>query len=226
MDEFMRGLAFYFQLEAPGLLLAGASAVALLMFIERPKSPAIAASFLGLMGSLLYFLPKDVLISYYPTPVAVFSLAVACGIAADVRALPWVRHGTGAVSCLAVLSLGVAFCLQRPFPTTPVPSVSAAVEAALQGDPIVWADISGGQFVTQHGVYSAKINFTSEANQDRMVDAMAAAGQSQLIVLDTDAMRSTFSRLSQRYDMVPLGRAYDADVYRIESAKAASTQAG
>jgi MFS family permease len=215
MDSLLRGLEYYYRFDAQGLLLIGASAATLLMFAERPKSPVVATTFVAMLASLLYFLPKDVLISYYPTPISAFALAVAVGWAANGAPSPWSRLATGTTMAAVVLGLGAAFCLLRPFPPTPVPPMAPAVSAALERDPIVWADLSGGRFVMGNGVYSAKLNFTSDEIQDYMVDAASAAGQPQLLVADTDTMRKIIERLGTRYRLTPLGQAYNADVFEI-----------
>lgn len=213
VDGLLRGLAFYFNLNAPGLLLMGAVAAGLPAFAERPGSKPIAAAFLALLGSLAYLAPKDILIDYYLVPVSTFVLAATASWQGG-RA-PTARRVTAGVFAAVVIGLGVAFCLLRPFPPTKVPVTSTAVLDALAADPIVWADLSGGRFVQRYGVYSAKLNFTSAANQDLMVDGLASAGQLQLIVLDTDSMRRILERISDKHETQLLGQAFDADVYRI-----------
>ncbi len=218
MEGLGRGLEFYFNLNPSGLLLMGAVAAVLLVFIERPRSPAAGAAFLALLGSLLYLVPKDVLMGYYLIPAATFGLAAVIGLQGSGAKSLASRSITGGVLAAAIVGLGVAFALLRVFGETMVPPTSPQVAEALAGDPMVWADFSTGQFVSGYGAYAAKIGFAGDEVKDRMVGGLAAAGQDQLIVLDDDDMRNVFKRLSTKWTMTLLGQAFGHEVYRIGAA--------
>ena len=216
LEEILQGLQFYFRLNAEGFPLIAACAMALLIFIERPRSLVAATTLLAMLLSVVYFVPKQVLIGYYMTPISVFVLAVAAGLAALGAHRPVARSATGAILAAAVIGLGTAFCLLRPFPATPVPEMGADVLAALTPDTVVWADISGGRFVLDHGVYSAKAGFTSIENQTRMFDGLTAAGTRQIFVLEqSNGMKGMFDRLQASRQMTLLGDAYGSPVYEI-----------
>jgi hypothetical protein len=206
-----RGLQFYFVPTASGLVLAGSLLLAGLALCRRPRS-AVAAALISMLASLAYLVPKQVLIVYYLTPVAAFLMATT------VAAMARPRHGSARWPIVIATALplvgGALWAGSRDFPQRDE-AISAPVAAVLAQDPIIWSDGLGGMFVLHGGAYAAKLAFTSEANQDRLLDIAQRAGIPQLITLESDTMRSIAARLQARWTLTPLGPAYGAEVYSL-----------
>jgi len=211
----LRGLRFYFQLHEQGLLLTASLVLAVLALWLR-RGPAVPAALVSVVGRLAYFVPKDILIIYYATPVAAFLIATA---AAVIAGQPGRHRGpvrwSATVGAAALVLLGGAFWLHRQSFVRHDDVVSAAVATALAQDPIVWSDWRGGMFVLRGGAYAAKLGFAPEAEQDRLLRITAAAGIPQLITAESETMRTISARLENDWVLTPLGPAYGTEVHSL-----------
>jgi len=211
----LRGLRFYFEPNAQGLLLAASLLLAMLALRLR-RGPVIPAALVSMIAALAYFVPKNILIVYYPTPIAAFLIATTIAAIArhpdrDRGAIDrWAMVGATAL----VLLGGALWAASRNFPQQDS-AVSPPVAEALAQDPIVWSDWRGGMFVLHGGAYAAKLGFARESDQDRLLRIAAAAGIPQLMTLESEAMTAIAARLQTDWILTPLGQAYGSEVYSI-----------
>jgi hypothetical protein len=91
--------------------------------------------------------------------------------------------------------------------------IDAPVAEKIDKNTIVWADIYGGYFVLQNGVYSAKIAFANEETQDYMIEAMQTAGVRQLFSDCSQSMHKIIVRMGSRLALI--GKAHGRDVYEL-----------
>ena len=218
LPQLTKAIAFYFSAPKTGAYLLVSILLLLIAAVVKFRSHGmlLLSTAMIVAISLMYFLNKDILITYYLEPTAALILAVVAAnwAFAVPEAAPAHRGLWLAAAALPVVALTGFVCATLP-KVGGNTEVDPAVAARLADKPMVWANVSTGYFVLLSGVYSAKLVFADASVQDRLVAGLFEAHVPQLFVVEDDPMTAIITRLSKDWSFASVGSAYGKPVLEL-----------
>ncbi|MDQ0316309.1 hypothetical protein [Amorphus orientalis] len=198
-----RNLHYYF-LETPAWPIAWAAVAAILAATamalwgpahsRRRSAAAAIGGALSFGVSVAFFATHQIAASPYLIPTAAFCVSICVFALAQSAAAStpdrFTLRAAGVVTAFtAALAIGQTVQLERHSYSVDAPAALLAPEA------VVWADMTSGTIYFYTGKYAAKVIFTGECEQNRLIQAVADTGRQQFIVVDSDSMQRLVDRL-------------------------------
>ena len=198
----LENLAYYFGTGFAASALIGACAILGFRLATRKRYPAADGIFGASIGALIaltisvvFFSTHSIRIPYYLLPASVL---VLCMVAFEFMGSGRPdRFVSGSRSMWLVLLLPIILvALVRLGQVNPYTPKTILPQEVKSENAIVWADLNSGTVIHYQDKYAAKLNFTGDEIQDKLIDALSELGWTQYFIVDSPSMQSIHSRLS------------------------------
>ena len=179
----------------------------------RRSRIAAYAGLIVIASEIAYFFTHEVLTTYYLLPGLYFAIFL-CLISIAPSSRRWLFGGLGsAIFALCVSLLVVQFSSTHlPF-QLPGPGQAAELKKG-----VVWAEVSGGLFGYYLDIDTPKIRWTPKELQYSLIEKVRKKGMRQFFVDDCPDMDASIKEYAARFPIVPAGKLFGKDVYRLEPA--------
>jgi hypothetical protein len=223
LEAFIDGFQFFFiENGTSGIQVIIAALACGAMFFGRresrnvPLRQASAVALVNLLFTVTYMLLHSPRSNYYLYPAACFAAATGafCIAAPDrnARTREWPAPHKVLAAC-AIAILGGALLAFRYWGGPVDKNLSTPDSPPIDARTVVWADLATGFFNYYLHRQSSVLPRVDGGIRQRLIEAIAADGRSQLFLVDSTTMEGVVSDLSRRVMLEPYGKIFGRDAF-------------